>query len=218
VGTERRGLVGDDELRRLAGGERVTGERVVFPEDGLVGDGIRVRLPRADDAAAIARGLSDAKILRDASIGMRYEPTEEAVRERVERLWPELRRTGDVLYLAVADAETDAYLGNVQLHELDWDGAACEIGYWLLPEARGRGRGATAVRLLARWAIEELGMARVEAFADFDNDASLRSLERAGFTREGTLRSVAHAHRGRVDVAVFSLVAADLKTRRSRRR
>jgi isopropylmalate/homocitrate/citramalate synthase/RimJ/RimL family protein N-acetyltransferase len=217
VGTEKRGLVTDEEFTDLVAGKDVRGERIVFPTDGLADDAIRVRLPRPDDAPSIVRGLSDKQILRGTGIVVMYELTEEAVVERITTRWPALRRTGDVLFAAIADLETDAYLGNVQLHAFAWDDAKCEVGYWVLPEARGRGVAARATRLLSVWAIETLGMERVEATSDFDNAASVRTLERAGFTQEGTLRNVAQAQRGRVDAAIFSLLRVDVAPRRRRR-
>ncbi len=46
------------------------------------------------------------------------------------------------------------------------------------------------VRCFARFAFEELHLHRVEAFPTMDNRASVRLLERLGFTREGTARDV----------------------------
>ena len=77
---------------------------------------------------------------------------------------------------------------------------------------------ARAARLLSQWAVDVLGMERVEATADADNEASLRSLANAGFTREGTMRNVAQPQRGRVDAAIFSLLRADLPRSRRRKR
>ncbi len=216
VGTEKRGLVTDEEFTKLVAGEDVRGERIVFPAEGLADDIIRVRLPRPDDAPSIVRGLSDKSILHGTGIVVTYELTDEAVVERITTRWPDLSRTGEVLFLAIADLETDAYLGNVQLHGFRWDDAQCEVGYWVLPEARGRGVSARAARLLSHWAIEALGMERIEASADYDNEASLRSLAGAGFTREGTARKVPQAQRGRIDVATFSLLRSDLAPRRRR--
>ena len=218
VGIERRGLVTHEEFTELVAGKEVCGERIAFPADGLTDDTIRVRLPRVADAPSIVRGLSDKEILRGTGIVVLYDLTEDAVAERITTLWPGLRRTGEVLFLAIADLQTDEYLGNIQLDGFKWDDAQCEVGYWVLPEARGRGVSARATRLLSHWAIDALAMERVEATADFDNEASLRSLENAGFTREGTMRNVAQAQRGRVDVAIFSLVRADIAPRRRRRR
>jgi isopropylmalate/homocitrate/citramalate synthase/RimJ/RimL family protein N-acetyltransferase len=218
VGIEKRGLVTHEEFTDLVAGKDVRGERIVFPSEGLADDTIRVRLPLPGDAASIVRGLSDKEILRGTGIVVMYELTEEAVVERITTRWPALSRTGDVLFLAIADLETDEYLGNVQLHGFKWEDAQCEIGYWVLPEARGRGVSARAARLLSHWAIDTLGMERVQASADLDNEASLKSLERAGFAREGTARNAAQPQRGRVDVANFSLLRSDVAPRRRRRK
>jgi isopropylmalate/homocitrate/citramalate synthase/RimJ/RimL family protein N-acetyltransferase len=211
VGTEKRGLVTDDELRRLAAGEAVSGEQAPFPGEGLADRDVRVRLPRAEDAPGYLRGLTDPDIVRDSGVPSQPDLTEDVVRERIATEWPALRRRGERLHLAIADASSDDFLGAVMLHSFDWRRDTCEIGYWVLPEARGRGVSARAARLLAVWAIESLGMHRVEATVDFDNAASLRSIEGAGFVREGRLRAVAHPHRGRVDQEIFSLLRSDLR-------
>src|SRR5262249_44700958 len=155
VGTEKRGLVTDHELRRIASGETLHGEKVPFPAAGL-GDGVvRVRRLVADDAGAVLRGLNDPQIIRDAGFPT-SEHTAETVRETIERTRPAQMRTGDAAELAIADAETDEFLGSIILHGLRWGTSQAEIGYWVLPEARGRGVAGRAVTLLARWAIEEL--------------------------------------------------------------
>jgi RimJ/RimL family protein N-acetyltransferase len=67
------------------------------------------------------------------------------------------------------------------------------------------------VRLLAPWALRELRLARVALHTTPDNKASQRVAERAGFTREGVLRSFEEHDGRRVDVVVFSLLPADLE-------
>jgi isopropylmalate/homocitrate/citramalate synthase/RimJ/RimL family protein N-acetyltransferase len=214
VGTEKRGLVTPDELRRLVVGEPVRGDRIRFPDSGLVDGDVRVRLPREDDAAHFYRGLTDRQILWDAGLRDQPELSEAILAERLTREDPALRREGVFLRLVIADATTDAFAGAVLLHSFDWRQRQCEIGYWLLPESRGRGMSARAASLVARFAIEQIGVDRVEAKVDFDNEASLRSIADAGFTREGTLRAVAHPQRGATDAIVFSVVRSDLKPRR----
>ena len=120
--------------------------------------------------------------------------------------------------LAIADAKTDVFLGSVILHGFRWWASQAEIGYWVLPEERGRGLAARAASLLARWAIEELGLIRVEASVPIDNEASRKSIERAGFTQEGVARAAFDNQRDRVDLALYSLVRADLPRKRRRRR
>ncbi|MEH0445691.1 MULTISPECIES: GNAT family N-acetyltransferase [unclassified Streptomyces] len=64
------------------------------------------------------------------------------------------------------------------------------IGIQLLPRAQGRGVGTQAQRLLARYLFAHTPAVRIEAHTDVENIAEQRALEKAGFTREGVLRSV----------------------------
>lgn len=65
---------------------------------------------------------------------------------------------------------------------------ALNIGIALYPDARGHGHGAEAQRLLAELLFARFPIERVEASTDVDNIAEQRSLEKAGFSREGVLR------------------------------
>jgi RimJ/RimL family protein N-acetyltransferase len=59
------------------------------------------------------------------------------------------------------------------------------VGYWLVPDARGRGFAAAAVRLISDWAVRELGVATVRLTTAPENAASQRVAERSGFHRVG---------------------------------
>ena len=84
-----------------------------------------------------------------------------------------------------------------------------EIGYWLTREGRGRGLATEAVARLARWAFEVLPLARVQLEVDPRNTPSLRVAERAGFLREGLLRSYAEVHGQPRDVVMFSMLRGE---------
>ena len=101
----------------------------------------------------------------------------------------------------------DRVAGGVSLHSFV-DGRA-GIGYWLAPDARGRGFATRAVRLLSRWAFDELGIARLELTCGPDNVASQRVAERCGFVREGLLRSHLPFKGGRRDSVLYSLLPSD---------
>jgi RimJ/RimL family protein N-acetyltransferase len=65
---------------------------------------------------------------------------------------------------------------------------AFSIGIHLIPEQRGKGLGAEAQSLLTQYLFDTYSVQRVEAETDVDNLAEQKSLEKAGFTREGVLR------------------------------
>jgi RimJ/RimL family protein N-acetyltransferase len=124
------------------------------------------------------------------------------------------RRAGEVLSFVIAEAGTDAFLGTVALLRFSWEENRTEVGYWLAPGARGRGVATRAVALLARWALLDLGMARLSLTTDVGNVASQAVAERAGFTREGVLRSFQERDGRRADMVMFSLLPEDVVGRR----
>jgi RimJ/RimL family protein N-acetyltransferase/8-oxo-dGTP pyrophosphatase MutT (NUDIX family) len=64
-----------------------------------------------------------------------------------------------------------------------------ELSWAVSPDHRGRDVGTRAVRLLIRYAFEELALHRVAAYVDRDDRASLRIAGRAGLRREGIVRA-----------------------------
>jgi RimJ/RimL family protein N-acetyltransferase len=60
-----------------------------------------------------------------------------------------------------------------------------EIGYALVPGARGSGLAGEAVALLADWAFAQPGVRAVTARVEADNAASVRLLTRLGFVADG---------------------------------
>jgi RimJ/RimL family protein N-acetyltransferase len=85
-----------------------------------------------------------------------------------------------------------------------------EIGYWVAAPARRRGVAVRAVRLLVACAFAAREYARIQLHTLPGNEASARVAERAGFTREGLLRSFALVKGRRTDIIMFSLLPGEL--------
>ena len=86
------------------------------------------------------------------------------------------------------------------------------IGYWVAAHARGRGTCTRALRLLSRFALDELELQRLDLVTDPDNVASQRVAEKVGFQREGVLRAHLRHPDGRIrDSVMFSLLPGELR-------
>lgn len=115
------------------------------------------------------------------------------------------RAAGTVLALAIQGRDDERALGNVNLAGFDGDGREAGIGYWLVPEARGRGLATAAAALLINWGLRDLGLERIEFAILPDNAASQRVAERAGATPEG-IRERSHEAEGRHwDMTIWSV-------------
>jgi RimJ/RimL family protein N-acetyltransferase len=83
------------------------------------------------------------------------------------------------------------------------------IGIVLLPEARGKGFGTQAQRLLAQYLFAHTTVQRIEAATEVGNVAEQRALEKAGFTREGVLRSAGWRDGAHRDGVWYSMLRTD---------
>jgi RimJ/RimL family protein N-acetyltransferase len=180
-----------------------------FPVPPLAGDVVLLRPWREADLSGIVLAFSDPVMQRFSWRTTAY--TETDARDYFAEQ-EEARLRGDELNFALAGPhEQDVVLGGVSLYEVRLEQGSGAVGYWLVPEARGRGAATHAVRLLARWAFAELGLARLELTCGPDNQASQHVAERCGFSREGLLRSHVPFKGARRDSVIYSLLPGELR-------
>lgn len=86
------------------------------------------------------------------------------------------------------------------------------IGYWIGQRHAGKGFMLEALRLLAGYAFETLKLHRIEAACIPGNNRSIRVLEKAGFQREGLLRSYLRINGIWQDHYLYALVADEVRT------
>jgi RimJ/RimL family protein N-acetyltransferase len=167
--------------------------------DGVVA----LREWRLSDVPAVVAACQDPEIPRWTLVPSPY--TEADGREFIER---KLSGEAGELGLAIVDAASDELLGAIGL--CFPRAGTGGIGYWIAAAARGRGVATRAVRLMCDWGFRELGLARIDLEAEPENEASWRVAERAGFTREGLLRSWLELKGRRRDYYIYSLLPGEL--------
>jgi [ribosomal protein S5]-alanine N-acetyltransferase len=168
----------------------------------LARDGVVLRRLRGRDAGPWADAFAADPQL-GVAIGAEEDPTEMAVRRFIARQ-PALRARGEFLGLAVTDATKKPFLGQVMLHTVAWRHRRAEVGYWLVPAARGRGTGRTAVDLLVDWAFATLPLDRLEINTTPDNAAARALAQGLGFQEEGIMRARNHERGRAVDVVMLA--------------
>jgi RimJ/RimL family protein N-acetyltransferase len=171
--------------------------RLSFPEEGLRFENLVLRLPTFEDLQGLAAAFTDDELSEADNIP--FSRDELATR---------LPHSPSLVRLVVADAESGVIFGGGTLHHLDAKRSVIEIGYWLLPRARGRGIATKVARTLAEFAFTR-GVHRVAAYVEVGNVQSERVLERAGFKREGVIRSMPKSDGRRVDKTIFSLLPGE---------
>ncbi|HTU95609.1 MAG TPA: GNAT family N-acetyltransferase [Solirubrobacteraceae bacterium] len=142
-------------------------------------------------------------------LGLVRPPSGAELGRRVEG-GPADRASGSGLWLTIVAAGDDECIGQVNVHNVDWDHARAELGIWTAPAHRGRGVAAAALRLVGTWLLSECAMARVQLMTEPDNAAMIAAALAAGFAQEGVLRGYLRERGQRVDIVMLSLVAADV--------
>lgn len=97
--------------------------------------------------------------------------------------------TGQVVQMIICDIAGGRPLGSVYIRDIDRQHKKAEYGIFIGEEdARGRGIGTAAAKLMLRYCFGEAGLHRIYLRAFADNAQAVRSYEKAGFVREGLLR------------------------------
>lgn len=150
---------------------------------------------------ALVSACSDPLVSRYTSVPVPYT-REDAVR------FVDAGRSSTALPLAAVEPGQPAnVLGAVGLHAVSRSRRKGEIGYWTAPWARGCGVATESLSLLSRWALDALGLERLDLYAEPENEASHRVAERAGFERGELVRSGIALRGRRYDVIRFTLRA-----------
>jgi RimJ/RimL family protein N-acetyltransferase len=176
----------------------------------LSGGRLLLRLPTEADVDEITLACQDAELQRWIPVPVPYEREHGAQWvEDTPRSWAEDRELRWVITERRPDGTISGPIGAIGLH--DRDATMREVGFWAAPWARGRGVMTDAARLVCRWGFDELGLGRIEWWANVGNTASRRVADKLGFQFEGTCRARI-LHRGeRVDGWVAGLLPGELR-------
>ena len=149
----------------------------------MILDNTVLRRLSSDDLNAFQAYRRDPKVAR-------YQSWEDMDDERASRFLNCVATCDPLLQpdqwtqIAVADAETDALLGDMGLH-LSKNSSQAEIGITLARSAQGQGHATRAVTLATELLFSETPITRIRAWADIRNTPSRDLMIRCGFTETG---------------------------------
>jgi RimJ/RimL family protein N-acetyltransferase len=175
-----------------------------WPDTPPVAGRVRLRAFTDDDVAMVLDLATDPYVPLIGTLPAHASVEEaRAYVERQRGRWAE----GRGFSFAVAEAATGRAVGGVGL----WLAAGlahgrAEIGYAIAPRDRGRGSAADALTAVTRFAWTIPALHRLELHIEPGNTGSVRTAERAGYQREGLLRSYLEIGGRRRDMLLFAAV------------
>lgn len=169
--------------------------------DALVGDAVRLRALRDDDAEQLFEWLNTPELARlSAPFRPVHEPTH---RDWLRAVADDTTRSAFVIE-ELADSRLVGLVQLVDIHPVHRNAEMrIRIGD---AGARGRGLGTDALRLLLDHAWRDLGLRRVYAYVFDTNARATATYEKVGFEYEGRLRDAAFIEGAWVDVLVVGVL------------
>jgi len=189
----QRGSLMDAWAGTLRLGEEMTPRSPWLESPRITGRGVVLRSMRESDLPRIVESRSDAETQHWLQTQRDEGP--HSLESHAGYLDARLEDAANGLGVqwAMADPDSDLYLGLMTVFGVHHGRKEAEVGYWAHPSARGRGITSEACRLVVRHAFVPLdeggmGLRRLTADAAVGNDGSHRVLQRAGFQRVGVER------------------------------
>lgn len=168
-------------------------------------EGIRLRPVTEPDLNTLEEMFADPAQVGEFNWNGFSDPTEWRKR------FAENHMIGEDRSVLMIEADGDA-IGFVSWYKLRTGSTVhvFQFGISLLPGTRGRGLGAAAQLLLARYLFDQSPVHRIQAMTETENLVEQRSLEKAGFVREAVLKE--HTYRAGAwrDEVLYRMLRSEL--------
>lgn len=170
----------------------------------LTHDAVRLRTLRMRDAKHLERLiLGNREWLRPWEATNPFGPNSFDIRGQVRGLIRQMDTQQGLAFVIEVDG---VILGQLNVANILYGSVSSGvIGYWIAPEAAGKGSVPTAVALATDYLFNELGLHRVEIDIRPENVASLRVVEKLGLRYEGLKERYIHINGAWRDHYVFAL-------------
>jgi [ribosomal protein S5]-alanine N-acetyltransferase len=172
----------------------------------LVTERLRLREPVPGDAAALLAVLGDPEVTRYHNVPTLTSLVEaQVLLERLEQR----QAARETIRWAIEVVEHGEMIGTVGLLRFDFEHRHAEVGYEIGRRWWGRGLAPEAAAAVIRYGFSVLGLHRIEAGVLPGNDASVRVLQKLGFSEEGARRDYLYCKGRFRTFRWFSLLEGD---------
>ncbi|MBD2847896.1 GNAT family N-acetyltransferase [Paenibacillus sp. IB182496] len=152
----------------------------------MIGERIRLREYRREDVRCMREWVNDPDICNCLSDIFMYPHTLHQTESFVERV---LEGQDGHQGFVIAERDTEAYIGQLDLFEIDWKNRCADLGIVIgNRHHHGLGYGREALRLLQRFAFETMNLHRLQLEVHDDNERAIRCYASCGFREEGRQR------------------------------
>jgi len=164
----------------------------------LKGKVVSLRKATKDDVSLVTQWWSDQQYMGD------YQDVKVLSKEESEKIM-----LHDTIFFIIEKNHTAiGHIGGWMM------GKTMEIGYALVPNERAKSFGTEAIQLMVDYLFLTKDIVRIQVSTDTENIASRKALEKAGFTKEGTMRKLWYTRGKYRDHYLYSILREEWKAPR----
>lgn len=110
---------------------------------------------------------------------------------------------------AVVDKETNKVIGIFGYVRFNQESYRAEVGYTLHEDYHGTGIASEALKVVLEYGLKHMGVHAIEAVIRTENIASMKLVEKANFTKNGTFKDYIFFDGQFYDAVIYSLIKGD---------
>jgi RimJ/RimL family protein N-acetyltransferase len=157
---------------------RTEPENTTDGERLLEGKNVNLSVMEKEDLPLFAEWINKPELSGE------YNPLRQLSRTEIEKKYDEKKLEQEEFLIEKKEGTRIGYMW----HFTSTFSKLLEIGYFLVPNERGKGYCTEAVRIMVDYLFLSKNIVRIQAQTDLRNVASQRILEKVGFKKEGTIR------------------------------
>lgn len=162
-----------------------------------------------DDSDSLLKIFSDSEVMRywNTAPWVTIQDSLDFINESNDSM-----QRQESLILGVYLKSTGELAGKCMLFSYDKESKRAEIGFGLDRSCWGKGYISEAGEALIQYGFNSMGLRRIEAEIDPENQSSAKALEKLGFSREGLLRQRWEVNGIVSDSAMYGRLVSDHRT------
>jgi len=164
--------------------------------------GLLMRAFEEKDLDSVFLGLSDPRVIK--YYGVHYNSRESAKRQM--SWFTELQNDGTGIWWAVCSPDNTVFYGAGGLNNLHRGHKKAEIGFWLMPEFWRQGHMTKVIPMIVNYGFQILGLHRIEAMVETENQNCKRVMAKLDFIHEGTLRECEIKNGNWISLDIFAKI------------
>jgi ribosomal-protein-alanine N-acetyltransferase len=169
----------------------------------LEGKKVNLRIVEKEDLPMISEWFNKPEIFGE------YNPLMQVSRTEIEKDYEKRSFEQTEFLIEGKDGSKLGYIWHFNV--MHPAGRILEIGYFLVPNERGKGYCAEAVNIMVDYLFLSKNIERVQAMTDLRNVSSQKVLEKSGFKKEGTVRKLFFLRGQLTDAFLYSILREEWK-------